>query len=133
MEEKEKESSVIQLTDFKIEVLIHPLPQAAKDLQFADIRLEAHDVPSNQAEAITAVMTGVLNDSLENVAHSFVSKAEIQKSEMIQHANLSKFKSEAQSSQEHHFFCDNISHSVITSFLQLGSDWRESRLLDSSW
>ncbi|KAB5529491.1 hypothetical protein DKX38_019572 [Salix brachista] len=101
--EKEKESSVIQLTDFKIEVLIHPLPQAAKDLHFADIRLEAHDVPSKQAEAITAVMTGVLNDSLENVAHSFVSKAEMQKSEMIQHANLSKFKSEAQSSQEHHF------------------------------
>ena len=67
---------MIQLTDFKIEVLIHPLPQAAKDLHFADIRLEAHDVSSKQAEAITAVMTGVLNDSLENVAHSFVSKAE---------------------------------------------------------
>ncbi|KAG5224001.1 protein FMP [Salix suchowensis] len=65
----------------------------------AVIRLEAHDVSSKQAEAIT----GVLNDSLENVAHSFVSKAEMQKSEMIQDANLSKFKSEAQSSQEHHF------------------------------
>ncbi|KAB5541634.1 hypothetical protein DKX38_014608 [Salix brachista] len=76
---EEKESSVIQLTDFKIEVLIHQLPQAAKDLHFAEIRLEAHDVPSKQAEAINAVITGVLNDSLENVAHSFVSKAEMQK------------------------------------------------------
>ncbi|KAK2998363.1 hypothetical protein RJ639_023660, partial [Escallonia herrerae] len=65
--------------------------------------LEAQGVPSKQAEAITAAITEVLNDSLENVAHSFVSKAEMQKSEMIQDANLSKFKSEVQSSQEHHF------------------------------
>ncbi|XP_028094725.1 uncharacterized protein LOC114294779 [Camellia sinensis] len=40
-------------------------------------RLEAQGVPSKQAEAITAAITEVLNDSLENVAHSFVSKAEI--------------------------------------------------------
>ncbi|KAF2322825.1 hypothetical protein P3X46_033633 [Hevea brasiliensis] len=65
--------------------------------------LEAQGVPSKQAEAITAAITEVLNDSLENVAHSFVSKAEMQKSEMIQESNLSKFKSEVQSSQEHHF------------------------------
>ncbi|KAB5541496.1 hypothetical protein DKX38_014470 [Salix brachista] len=65
--------------------------------------LEAQGVPSKQAEAITAAITEVLNDSLENVAHSFVSKAEMQKSEMIQDSNLSKFKSEVQSSQEHHF------------------------------
>ncbi|KAJ4831547.1 hypothetical protein Tsubulata_017971 [Turnera subulata] len=65
--------------------------------------LEAQGVPSKQAEAITAAITEVLNDSLENVSHSFVSKAEMQKSEMIQDANLSKFKSEVQSSQEHHF------------------------------
>ena len=70
MEEKEKESSMIQLTDFKIEVLIHPLPQAAKDLHFADIRLEAHDVPSKQAEAITAVMTGVLKAAVHIQATS---------------------------------------------------------------
>ncbi|KAG6761589.1 hypothetical protein POTOM_034817 [Populus tomentosa] len=61
--------------------------------------LEAQGVPSKQAEAITAAITEVLNDSLENVAHSFVSKAEMQKSEMIQDSNLSKFKSEVQSSQ----------------------------------
>ncbi|XP_057501583.1 protein FMP32, mitochondrial-like [Actinidia eriantha] len=65
--------------------------------------LEAQGVPSKQAEAITAAITEVLNDSLENVAHSFVSKAEMQKIEMIQDGNLSKFKSEVQSSQEHHF------------------------------
>ena len=41
--------------------------------------LEAQGLPSKQAEAITAAITEVLNDSLENVAHSFVSKAEMQK------------------------------------------------------
>ncbi|GFY94451.1 coiled-coil 90B-like protein [Actinidia rufa] len=53
--------------------------------------LEAQGVPSKQAEAITAAITEVLNDSLENVAHSFVSKAEMQKIEMVQDGNLSKF------------------------------------------
>lgn len=65
--------------------------------------LEAQGVPSKQAEAITSAITEVLNDSLENVSHSFVSKSEMQKSEMLQEANLSKFKSEVKSSQEHHF------------------------------
>lgn len=41
--------------------------------------MEAHGVPSKQAEAITSAITEVLNDSLENVAHSFVSKSEMQK------------------------------------------------------
>lgn len=36
-------------------------------------------MPSKQAEAITAAITEVLNDSLENVSQSFVSKAEMQK------------------------------------------------------
>ncbi|KAJ4714265.1 Protein FMP32 mitochondrial-like [Melia azedarach] len=66
-------------------------------------KLESQGVPSKQAEAITAAITGVLNDSLENVSQSVVSKAEMQKSEMIQDSNLSKFKSEVQSSQDHHF------------------------------
>ncbi|WCJ40900.1 hypothetical protein M5689_021799 [Euphorbia peplus] len=69
--------------------------------------LEAKGVPSKQAEAITAAITEVLNDSLENVSHSFVSKAELQKSEMIQESNLSKFKSEVKSSQDHHFATSN--------------------------
>ncbi|KAJ6802271.1 protein FMP32, mitochondrial-like [Iris pallida] len=66
-------------------------------------RLEKQGLPSNQAEAITSAITEVLNDSLENVAQSFVTLGDMQKSEMIQEANLSKFKSEVQSSQEHHF------------------------------
>ncbi|KAJ8485570.1 hypothetical protein OPV22_018055 [Ensete ventricosum] len=65
--------------------------------------LEAQGIPSKHAEAITSSITEVLNHSLESVAQSFVSKAEMQKSELIQEANLSKFKSEIQSSQEHHF------------------------------
>ncbi|KAJ8530222.1 hypothetical protein K7X08_037057 [Anisodus acutangulus] len=66
-------------------------------------RLEAQGVPSKQAEAITSAITEVLNDSLENIAHSFVSLAEMQKSDLVQEANLSKFKSQVQSSQESHF------------------------------
>ncbi|OWM88891.1 hypothetical protein CDL15_Pgr020845 [Punica granatum] len=66
-------------------------------------RLEAQGVPSQQAEAITAAVTDVLNDSLENVSQSFVSKPEMQKVEMAQESNLSKFKSEVQNSQGHHF------------------------------
>ncbi|CAK9162026.1 unnamed protein product [Ilex paraguariensis] len=61
--------------------------------------LEAQGVPSKQAEAITAAITEVLNDSLENVSHSFVSKAEMQKTQMIHESNLGKFKSEVKSSQ----------------------------------
>ncbi|KAK4775062.1 hypothetical protein SAY86_009997 [Trapa natans] len=64
--------------------------------------LEAQGVPSKQAEAITSAITEVLHDSLENVSHSFVSKAEMQKTEMVQESNLSKFMSEVQSSQKHH-------------------------------
>lgn len=65
--------------------------------------LEAQGVPSKQAEAITSAITEVLNDSLENVADTFVSKADMQKTVMLQEAHLSRFKSEVQSSQEHHF------------------------------
>ncbi|OIT22420.1 PREDICTED: protein FMP32, mitochondrial-like [Nicotiana attenuata] len=66
-------------------------------------RLEAQGVPTKQAEAITAAITEVLNDSLENVAQTFVSKEELQTLEMIQESKLSKFKSEVQSSRENHF------------------------------
>ncbi|OAY83994.1 protein FMP32, mitochondrial-like [Ananas comosus] len=66
-------------------------------------RLEAQGLPSKQAEVITSVITEVLNDSLENVAQSFVSKGDMQKREVMQDSNLSKFKSEVQSSQEQHF------------------------------
>ncbi|KAI7747436.1 hypothetical protein M8C21_000137 [Ambrosia artemisiifolia] len=66
-------------------------------------RLEGQGVPSKQAEAITSAITEVLNDSLENVAQSFVSKGEMQRIEMTQDGNLGKFKSQVQSSQENHF------------------------------
>ncbi|KAJ4851092.1 hypothetical protein Tsubulata_016168 [Turnera subulata] len=66
-------------------------------------RLESQGLPSKQAEAITAAITEVLHDSIENVSQSVVSKAEMQKNELIQDGNLSKFKSEVQSLQEHHF------------------------------
>ncbi|KAK1373466.1 Coiled-coil domain-containing 90B, mitochondrial [Heracleum sosnowskyi] len=66
-------------------------------------KLEAEGVPSKQAESITSCITQVLNDTLENVADSFVSKAEMEKIVMTQDAHLSKFKSEVNSSQGHHF------------------------------
>ncbi|CAK8539971.1 unnamed protein product [Lathyrus sativus] len=66
-------------------------------------KLEAQGVPSMQAEAITAAITEVLNDSLENVSQSLVSNEEMERTEMLQEANLSKFKAEVQSSQGHHF------------------------------
>ncbi|WVZ78545.1 hypothetical protein U9M48_026237 [Paspalum notatum var. saurae] len=66
-------------------------------------KLESQGVPTKQAEAITSAITEVLNDSLESISESFVSKAEMQKSEMLQESNISKFKSQVQSSQENHF------------------------------
>ncbi|CAN1320021.1 Coiled-coil domain-containing protein 90B, mitochondrial [Linum perenne] len=61
--------------------------------------LESHQVPSKQAETITTAIVAVLNDSLESLSHSCVSKEEMQKSAMIQDSSLSKFKVEVQSSQ----------------------------------
>ncbi|KAH1123597.1 hypothetical protein GLYMA_06G008700v4 [Glycine max] len=70
-------------------------------------------VPSKETEAITSAITQFLNDSLENVAQSFVSKSEMQKderfsflpffsrSDVLQESNLSNFKSEVQCSQTH--------------------------------
>ncbi|KAK9667299.1 hypothetical protein RND81_14G246300 [Saponaria officinalis] len=65
--------------------------------------LEKEGIPSKQAEAITSAITDVLNDTLENVSYSFVSKGEMQKTELIQEGNIAKFKTEVQSSQDHHF------------------------------
>ncbi|KAG0621141.1 hypothetical protein M758_4G272300 [Ceratodon purpureus] len=66
-------------------------------------RLESQGLTSKQAEAITAVITDVLNDILENVGQTFTSIHEAQRSEMMAEAALSKFKAQIQSSQEHHF------------------------------
>ncbi|OAE26285.1 hypothetical protein AXG93_3040s1020 [Marchantia polymorpha subsp. ruderalis] len=62
-------------------------------------RLESQGLTPKQAEAITAVITEVLNDSLENVAQTFTSKSEMQRSEMMMEGAMSKFKAEVQSSQ----------------------------------
>lgn len=51
-----------------------------KTFDFVQVKkLEAQGVPSKHAEAITAAITEVLNNSLVNVAHSFISKVETQK------------------------------------------------------
>ncbi|KAK9038876.1 hypothetical protein V6N11_023719 [Hibiscus sabdariffa] len=53
-------------------------------------RLEAEGLPSKQAEAITASITEVLNDSLENLSLSVVSKTDMQKEHhysLLQHEN----------------------------------------------
>jgi Protein of unknown function (DUF1640) len=42
-------------------------------------RLEGEGVPSKYAEAITSAIILVLNDNLENVLQSFVSRGEMQK------------------------------------------------------
>lgn len=46
-------------------------------------RLESQGLTSAQAEAITAVITEVLNDSLENVGQTFTSKHEMQRVGLI--------------------------------------------------
>ncbi|XP_010557698.1 PREDICTED: protein FMP32, mitochondrial [Tarenaya hassleriana] len=66
-------------------------------------RLEAEGLPTKQAEAITSAITEVLNESLGVVSQLVVSKGDMQKTEMVQESNLSKFKSEIHSSLEHHF------------------------------
>ncbi|CAN6923469.1 unnamed protein product [Brassica oleracea] len=65
--------------------------------------LEAQGLPSKQAEAITGAITEVLNDSLGVVSQLVVCKGEMQKAEMTQESNLSKFKIEINSSLDHHF------------------------------
>ncbi|XP_075511260.1 protein FMP32, mitochondrial-like [Primulina tabacum] len=65
--------------------------------------LEAQGIPSKHAEAITSAITEVLDDSLENISQNLISRTEMQRIEMKQEASLSKFKSEIQSSQDHHF------------------------------
>ncbi|RRT42176.1 hypothetical protein GW17_00036376 [Ensete ventricosum] len=61
-------------------------------------RLEKEGVPSKQAEAMTSTITEVLNESLENFAQSFMSKLEMQRSEMTQDSNCSKFELETKGS-----------------------------------
>lgn len=66
-------------------------------------RLEKRCVPTKHAEAMTELMSEVLNESIGNVLDSFVSKGEMQKLELSQESNVSNFKTEVKSSQDHHF------------------------------
>ncbi|XP_021738715.1 protein FMP32, mitochondrial-like [Chenopodium quinoa] len=65
--------------------------------------LEAQGVPQKQAEAITNAIIQVVGDSMENMSQSFVSKSEMEKTEMLQDSNISRFKGEVKTSQDHHF------------------------------
>lgn len=80
-------------------------PHEANRVIFVDTlalvrKLEAQGFTVNQAEAITAAMTDVVNDCLESVAQSFVSKSELEKSDLLRENALSKLKMDVQSSQE---------------------------------
>ncbi|KAK9713256.1 hypothetical protein RND81_06G015300 [Saponaria officinalis] len=65
--------------------------------------LEAQGFPPKQAEVLTGAITKVLNDSLESVAYFFVTKPEMHSYEVTRESSLATFKTEIQSSQEHHF------------------------------
>ncbi|XP_077226028.1 protein FMP32, mitochondrial-like isoform X2 [Tasmannia lanceolata] len=65
-------------------------------------QLEAHGIPSEHAEVITAVIANALEDCWEKVAQSYGLKVEMQLNAMFQDAKFSKFKSEVLNSQEHH-------------------------------
>ncbi|MCL7045695.1 hypothetical protein MKW94_029431, partial [Papaver nudicaule] len=62
-------------------------------------KLEKEGFESKHAEAITDAVTQVLSDSLENVAQLYVSNGEMQKIQMSIEADISKFKSQVNSSQ----------------------------------
>ncbi|KAJ7521492.1 hypothetical protein O6H91_19G056900 [Diphasiastrum complanatum] len=66
-------------------------------------KLEAHGLTTKQAEAITSVMTDVLNGSLENVTDGFVSQSDLQNREIMHDACASKQLSAIQNSQENRF------------------------------
>lgn len=63
-------------------------------------KLESQGFDAKQAEAITAAMTDVLNDCLQNVSDSFVSKSDLEQYNMMQEAAFAKLQTEVQSSQE---------------------------------
>ncbi|GBG86216.1 hypothetical protein CBR_g41121 [Chara braunii] len=82
------------------------VPTNGKRVFFVDTlalvrRLEGEGMDVKQAEAITHVITEVLNDSLTNAANTFTTKIEATKIEMTMEAAIAKFKAEIQSSQDH--------------------------------
>ncbi|KAI5072124.1 hypothetical protein GOP47_0012230 [Adiantum capillus-veneris] len=80
-------------------------PNEANKVVFVDTlalvrKLEAQGFTAEQAEAITSAMTDVLSDCLENVAQTFVSNSELEKSNLLRENALSKLKTDVQVSQE---------------------------------
>ncbi|KAF5751067.1 hypothetical protein HS088_TW02G00077 [Tripterygium wilfordii] len=78
-------------------------PDEKADAPSMVLALEAQGMPVKQAEAIVSAITEVLNQKLQNVGHSLVTKEEMENFVKLRESNLSKFKSELESSQEHHF------------------------------
>ncbi|KAL8478836.1 hypothetical protein ACS0TY_030641 [Phlomoides rotata] len=66
-------------------------------------KLEGKGVSTEQAEALTEEWVGVVNESLQKFTDSLVSKAELEKIVMIHDSNLSKFRTEVKTSEEHNF------------------------------
>ncbi|KAH7430851.1 hypothetical protein KP509_08G017200 [Ceratopteris richardii] len=64
-------------------------------------RLESQGLTQKQAEAVTEAIIEVLNDSMDNVSQTFVSKPDIQKNEMMQEVALQKLSAEIQNAQEY--------------------------------
>ncbi|KAI5056421.1 hypothetical protein GOP47_0028239 [Adiantum capillus-veneris] len=63
-------------------------------------KLEAQGFDAKQAEAITAAMTDILNDCLQNVSDSFVSKSELDQYNMMLGSACTKLQSDLQTAQE---------------------------------
>lgn len=80
-------------------------PNEANKVIFLDTlalvrKLEAQGFTVQQAEAITSSMTDVLNDCLESVAQSFVSKSDLDQSDLVRENAMSKLKTDVQTSQD---------------------------------
>ncbi|MCO5547325.1 hypothetical protein L7F22_000773 [Adiantum nelumboides] len=62
-------------------------------------KLEAQGFDAKQAKAITAAMTDVLNDCLQNVSDSFVSQSELEQYNMKLGSACAKLQTDLQSAQ----------------------------------
>ncbi|KAI5075635.1 hypothetical protein GOP47_0009711 [Adiantum capillus-veneris] len=89
----------------RISQLVSP-SKGSKKVMFVDTlalvrRLESQGLTPKQAEAVTAAIIEVLNDSMDNVSQTFVSKPDMQKNEMMQEAALQKITADIQNAQEY--------------------------------
>ncbi|KAK9106459.1 hypothetical protein Syun_022470 [Stephania yunnanensis] len=94
-------------------------------------RLEGQGVPSKQAEAITGVITEVSNDSLENVAQSFVSKGESQKVRRLEGQGVPSKQAEAITGVITEVSNDSLEN-VAQSFVSKGESQKNEMIHDSN-